>query len=126
MTNRPTRMTCAEVHHVIHKGETRRIPCRQGVAGSIVMIRLLGTLPMILSLCEVKVYGTNRKPPSIYIYMTMHIYLRKPVDSDLHINNLLKIHNVDIYNDLFVFSGQFDRLVSVLVLYNVLPNVNYR
>jgi len=54
-------MTCAEVYGVINRGETRRIQCHQGVTGSVVRIRQLEAVPMILSLCEVEVYGTHRK-----------------------------------------------------------------
>lgn len=49
--------TCQLVISAFALGETRRIPCRPDVTGSIVKLRAAGTEKGYLSLCEVQVYG---------------------------------------------------------------------
>lgn len=56
-----TSLTCAKVYRAFGMGETRRITCSPDVVGSIIRIRCTGTKPHVLTLCEVKVYGTHGK-----------------------------------------------------------------
>ena len=59
--NSASSLMCARVYEPLESGETRRIPCRDEVAGNVVRITQLSTVPTILSLCEVKVYGEYRR-----------------------------------------------------------------
>lgn len=49
--------TCQLVISAFALGETRRIPCRSNVTGSIVKLTAAGREKGYLSLCEVQVYG---------------------------------------------------------------------
>jgi len=54
---------CAKVAAKLGKGETRRISCTRGAIGNIAKIRMTGTNTkgLILTLCEVEVYGIRGK-----------------------------------------------------------------
>jgi len=56
-------VTCVVVKTPLKPGETKRFPCKQGVTGRVVRIRLLGVANRTLFLCEVKVYGKDCKSP---------------------------------------------------------------
>lgn len=54
----PVRVSiCEFVKRHLYNGETRRISCRPGAVGSIVIIRHNAAKPEELLLCEVEVYG---------------------------------------------------------------------
>lgn len=65
--NPPT--VCATVTTAIEKGATQFIGCSRRMEGSIVRIRMLGTQPRVLSLCEVQVFGTRRELPLTHLYV---------------------------------------------------------
>ena len=65
---------CATVKAPLKFGETKFIPCRPSVAGSVVRIRLTGQKAAVLTLCEVKIYGLRGK--IIYPSPTNYNYYR--------------------------------------------------
>ena len=48
---------CARMKQALKLGESKFIPCRQNVTGSLVRVRLAGHIARSLTLCEVQVYG---------------------------------------------------------------------
>ena len=55
-TNSPASV-CEEITTALKTNETRHVGCRLGSVGRIVRIRMSGTKPRTLTLCEVEVYG---------------------------------------------------------------------
>ena len=50
---------CAEVGPALKTGEKKPIKCYPGTIGRIVRIRMTGTKPGTLTLCEVEVHGSK-------------------------------------------------------------------
>ena len=52
---------CASIPGEFELAETRRISCMRGTIGSIVKVRHTTKTPLVLTLCEVEVYGMSGK-----------------------------------------------------------------
>ena len=57
-SNKSLAAVCAEVTAPLQRNERRHIGCRLGSMGRLVRLRMTGTKPRPLTLCEVEVYGS--------------------------------------------------------------------
>ena len=70
LTNSADVSTCQLVISAFALGETRRVPCRPNVTGSIVRVRAAGSEKGYLSLCEVQVYGVYGR--TVLMFSQLH------------------------------------------------------